>query len=678
MSLKKTKKTIVKSILFFTLMMFFLDKPVFAQDTTLDAEEVLEFTLEELMNMTVISASKKAEGLFDAPSVITTISAKEINDFGARNIYEVLERSTSFYGISSYFFPNNVMALRGDLPTHINPNILFLLDGRPVRESIKGGQAIGFLTTFPVSAIQRIELIRGPGSVLYGSNAYIGVVNIITKKGEEPQLYAEVNGGSMNTIKAEATYLGAIGELKYNASLNYYNTEGWDLADSLFFAGQSRFAENKMGQDVLATNVGLEYKGFTTNVFYGQNTLGKTHHTGAAADYDARRMFANLGYTKTITDWYTLSTDVTYNRINDVFWVDAPDGIAYEMSSDDMVYELTNFFKVNDKIEVTLGGSISTMSGSQYYGDNHSINEVIVSYPVDPYYFAWFSGYIQGDYRPTDWAKIVLGGQINKIPANDIDFVPRAAVILKSKKGYGTKIMYGQAFRAPYPGETDLKVGAVYGDPNLSPQIIGTLELQAFYEKEKGNIALTYFRSHQDDLISRTANTDASIPAGSVYTNAGVLDSWGLELEGKVSVSSDFYLLGSYSLQHSTANDTIDNPVLLPNHMLKLGASYDIQNMVQLSVFNSFYTSPYNYSDVYNTVKRTSIGELSAFNWLTAKAVVKMNKIFNIERPKINATIEGVNILNETVYNPEIVFKGFDAFRNRPGSAYYFGVQINL
>ncbi len=91
-----------------------------------EGDDVLEMSLEELMNITVTSASKKEEKQFDAPSVITTISAKEIEDFGGSNLYEILERSPGFYGLSSYIFRKNSIGLRGDLPGHINPRILFL------------------------------------------------------------------------------------------------------------------------------------------------------------------------------------------------------------------------------------------------------------------------------------------------------------------------------------------------------------------------------------------------------------------------------------------------------------------------------------------------------------------------------------------------------------------------
>lgn len=411
-----------------------------------DDEDIYSMSLEELMSFNVTSASKKAEDMFDAPSVIATISSQEISDFGARNVYEILERAASFYGISSYFFPQNVMGLRGDLPTHINPNILYLINGRPVRESIKGGQQIGFLTIFPINIIQRIEIIRGPGSVLYGSNAYIGVVNIITKTDSDSKLHIDANAGSLNSTKVDAAWVSQVGDLKINAGASFYKTDGFRFSDSLFYKGSARFADNNFDQNALSGNLGLNYKKFSLSAFYAGNTLGKVNHGGENADYDAKRMFVDLGYADSLTDWYTINANITYNGVNDVFWVDAPDGLAYELKSNDMLYELTNFFTLNDKLSVTLGGSVSVLKGEQFYGDGHLVAGDTIAYPVDPYTTIWSNAYVQGDYQLTDWCKFVLGGQINKVPSAKMDFVPRIATILRSQKGFGGKLMYGQAF----------------------------------------------------------------------------------------------------------------------------------------------------------------------------------------------------------------------------------------
>ena len=78
---------------------------------------------------------------------------------------------------------HNVPAVRGDLPTHTNNHTLLLINGRPVRESNSGGWNFPVYMAYPIDMIERIEFVRGPGSVLYGTNAYTGVINVITKEG---------------------------------------------------------------------------------------------------------------------------------------------------------------------------------------------------------------------------------------------------------------------------------------------------------------------------------------------------------------------------------------------------------------------------------------------------------------------------------------------------------------
>lgn len=643
-------------------------------------------SLEELLSLKVTSASKRVEDAFDAPSVITSISAQEISDFGARNIYEVLERSASFYGLSSYFFPSNVIGLRGNLPSHINPNILFLIDGRPFRESVKGGQQVALLTAFPLNVIQKIEIIRGPGSVLYGTNAFVGVVNIITKrKGDASPIIIDVSGGNLSSFKCDAAWVGSIKEkVDISAGLNYYHTKGWEFSDSLHFQNQARYGENHFGQDALGAFLNINYNNISLNSFLGTNTLGKVHNTGEAADYLARRCFVDLAYVDTLTSWYSFNANITYNRINDIFWVDAPNDLAYEIEANDFIYELTNHFTITDKWNVLLGGSVSLLSGEQYFGDSNSIGGEVVPYPIEPYNTIWYNAYLQSDYSPTEWLKFVAGVQANQVPSTAFDFTPRVSAIARANNGLGVKLMYGRAFRAPFPGETKIYTAAVRGVSDLIPQKIQTYEIQAFYSKPKGNIALTYFNSMQKDIIDWVDNDNANYASRFQYANIGRMDSWGLELEGKVVIDERLFLTGSYAYQYNKNINDLANGSLLPNGMLKIGASYDFRELFSISVFDQYYTSPYNYSDVYKNEddyvdrNRTGEGELSSFHWLTAKLKVDMNTVFGFASPKVKLTTEMVNVLNKTVYNPEMIFNGFDAIQTRANRTSYLGLQFTF
>ena len=668
-------------IIILTLYILLIPCHVYPQ-LSYDTLDLFSLSLEELLNLEVTSASKKSEEIFDAPSVITSISSNEISDFGARNIYEVLERSASFYGLSSYFFPSNVVGLRGNLPTHVNPNILFLVNGRPFRESILGGQQVALLTSFPLHIINKIEIIRGPGSVLYGTSAYIGVVNIITKKkGDSEPIVVDVSGGSLSSVKVDASWLGSIKNLNINSGINFYKTKGWEFSDSLFFAGQARFGENNFGQNAISGFLNLDFKNFSLNTFHGKNMLGKVHNTGEAADYKASRSFVDLGYSDTITNWYSLKANITYNNINDIFWENATNGLAYELKSNDLIYELTNYFSPTDNLNFILGGSVSVLKGEQFFGDEHTVGGEVVEYPIEPYTTIWYNSYLQADYKPTSWLKLIVGAQANKIPSTNIDLTPRIAAIVRSNNGLGVKLMYGRAFRAPSLSENEVNVIGVRGNENVTPEKIGTFESQLFYSKEAGSVSLTYFNSKQTDIISRAPNTDTTISNNSIYVNSGRHNTWGLELEGKVIIDHRLFITGSYSYQINKNNDGIENQSLLPNSMFKLGVSYLYRDSFTFSVFNQYYSSPHNFSEINDLDDRNRQGEgsLSSINWLTAKLKLNMNTLLKINKgPKIQFTTEVVNALNQTVYNPEIVFNGFDAIQTKPNRTFYVGMQLNF
>ena len=522
-------------------------------------EELSSLSLEELIEISVVSASKKSEGLQEAPSIIVTISSEEIADFGGNNLYEVLERATGFYGISSYIFPQNAIALRGDFPNHSNPNILFLINGRPFRESPKGGQNVGILTTFPLTSIKQIEIIRGPGSVLYGSNAFTGVVNVITKEYSEPEVTAFAGGGSFGTVQAMVNGGTSLGKLKISSGLQYFNQEGWDFADSTRVnGGVSQYGENKYGDNLIAGNLDLAYESFKLSGFYGYNEMGRL--TGVFSepdDYITERLFLDFGWQDTlIADVYSMSANVTYNHVNDDF----VSTVVEDIAGNDWIFELTNYFKVNEKIDLLIGGSAYSQSGEQERRG--------IGFAIAPYTQEWYNAYTQFNYKTNEWLNFVAGGQINKVPNADADFVPRISAVTRFSSGFGTKLSYGEAFRAPYPGETVVMVPAVEGEPDLIPETVSTFEAQVSHFKNKGNVALTYFRSNSSDKITRIANPTLG-GAPRIYANIGEVTSSGLELEGKYFFIGNSYLLGSYAYYTNQDENEEENVANIPAHSLK-------------------------------------------------------------------------------------------------------------
>ena len=160
-----------------------------------------------------------------APSNVTVISQEEIQDSGAKTVGELLDSSLGVYihneGVNS---KTDVADIRGFADTAVS-NVLVLVDGRKINTIDMSGPD---LTQIPVETIDRIEVIRGADSVLYGNNAVGGVINIITKKGEGRATGSvEYDGGSYGASSENINVGGSEKGLSYQMNQKYSNTDGY-------------------------------------------------------------------------------------------------------------------------------------------------------------------------------------------------------------------------------------------------------------------------------------------------------------------------------------------------------------------------------------------------------------------------------------------------------------------
>jgi iron complex outermembrane receptor protein len=150
-------------------------------------EELLDMDIEQLMEIeveTVTTASKTAQKTTEAPSSVTVITADEIRLYGHRTLADILRSVKGFY--TSYDRSYERIGVRGfSLPGDENTRVLILVDGFRMNENVRGHGGIGHDFLLNVDLIDRVEIVRGPGSALYGSNAVFAVINVITKKGKD-------------------------------------------------------------------------------------------------------------------------------------------------------------------------------------------------------------------------------------------------------------------------------------------------------------------------------------------------------------------------------------------------------------------------------------------------------------------------------------------------------------
>lgn len=240
--------------------------PVTAQNES-DTTDFFSMSLEELMNLTITVASTEALSPRESPGIVNLITADEISRSGARDLIDVLRMIPGFeFGVDVQGIVG--VGARGNWGHE--GKILIQLDGQEMNERNFATTQLGH--HFPLEQIERIEIIRGPGSAIYGGYAELGVINIITKKGKD------LNGISVSGTygqmpealgRAEGTLMvgRSAGDVAFDAKLTVGQGNRSDRLYTDFY-GNSYDMEDNSELKNLHINSGLSYKGLGIRLIY--------------------------------------------------------------------------------------------------------------------------------------------------------------------------------------------------------------------------------------------------------------------------------------------------------------------------------------------------------------------------------------------------------------------------
>ncbi len=192
-------------------------------------ERYAELSLEELMNIPVMSVSKRDHALNDSAAAVHVLTNEEIRRSGVTSFPDAL-RLVPGMNVASINSRNWAISARGFNQMYAN-KLLVLIDGRAVYNPLFSG-VFWDLQQPMLEDVDRIEVIRGPGATLWGSNAVNGVVNLISRSADETQgLASSAGGGDVHRRMAGVRYGGRVGETYYRVSSSYYAKDDYLLSD---------------------------------------------------------------------------------------------------------------------------------------------------------------------------------------------------------------------------------------------------------------------------------------------------------------------------------------------------------------------------------------------------------------------------------------------------------------
>ena len=292
-------------------------KPVQQADPT-------QLSLDELMKAEIYSASKQWQTVAEAPASISIVTADQIQKYGYRTLAEILRSVRGVYITNDRNY--SYIGIRGFArPGDYNTRMLLLVDGHRLNDSIYDGAYIG--TEFPVDVdlIDRVEVIRGPSSSLYGGSAFFGVINVITKRGNDLKgPVTSFEAATFGTYKGRVSY----GESFRNGfemlvSASFYNSAGCDrlfyseFADPSTNNGFAVGADHDQSHSVFGNGL---YRGLRVQALYGSRKKGvptasygtvfnttDTHTTETLS-------FIDLQYTRTLQNEWDVTGRLSYNR----------------------------------------------------------------------------------------------------------------------------------------------------------------------------------------------------------------------------------------------------------------------------------------------------------------------------------------------------------------------------
>lgn len=623
-----------------------------------DRNSIFEMSLEELLEIDIAVVSKKAEPSTKAPGVVVVVPKSEFEMYGDRNLLQLMQRQPSIYTYKSFPYSDNIASFRGDLAAHSETHTLILLNGRPIRDSAQGHNFPAYLT-FPLGMLDSVEMIRGPGSVLYGSNAFTGVINLRTRAIPETNEFSISSLlGSYGYYDTTLSMAGRAGELGYAAALRSVEYDGWPyrMIDGLGAPGRE-----DSHQRSFSGTAHLAYKDFTLDIFacdIEAFQMGVMPFWFVPDDeIRTKRLFVNLGYSTPLADWLRLEFNLTYNLQENS--LSSPDVTRIGNNSSDILGEITLFANPTDKLNLVFG--FLQEYRTNYDGRGSEFQS------IRDYHYSPRSAYAQGDYEIGDSLKLIAGTQWNKSSLGDSDLISRYGIVYTPFENWGVKLLRGEAFRGPITMESDLSDPLLVGNSDLEPETITTYDAQVFYRDRNTYAAVTYFYS----TIEKQILFDYSGPVTS-YMNGGKQRFEGVEFECKHFFTPNWHILGSFMHQHSKIDEELDHSVV-PRNMFKVGMGYS-WDWGTAAVFSSYYGTP---PKVDSPV--TVNPDPKRQNLVSMNIQIDPYQWFHIPKGRASLVFKVENLLNEKTYIPTLAYAGVpNSFPYGPGRTFYGGLKITF
>lgn len=510
------------------------------------AADVAELSLDELLNTSITTASKFSQRISDSPSSATVISREEIHAHGWHTLAEALASLPGVDVTNSLDY--NFLSVRGFArPGDYNSRVLLLIDGIPSNDGVYDQALIGGDFPLDMELVERIEYVPGPGSALYGGNAMLAVVNVITRAGSSNLRSVGIGIGDRGLHRTRLSANGQDATGRHwllSASRETYRGENRLFPEWIGIGGSDGRANgmDDEGRRQLFLRYGDQQ--WSIHLLHGRRTK-EVAGSIYATDFDVPADFVDettqLGFKlkhelspvwsfdgQVFLGQYSFTSKLSY---------------AGSWESDDAG---TRWTGLNGQVTGRPWAGHVIVFGASWRGDSRWQENIGGRIESNRRITSFFG---QDEVRLADWLTANLGLRHDQDNQGHSQLSPRLGLITKLPADSVLKLLAGSAFRPPNAYESEYAYpGLQIPSDNLKPERVRTLEI-AFEQPigERGRWKVAAFSNRFDDMIGLVDDGSGIFQ----FQNVGRASTRGIELGARYRFINGAEMRGSLTRQSS-------------------------------------------------------------------------------------------------------------------------------
>jgi iron complex outermembrane receptor protein len=585
------------------------------------SEKKQEVTEEFFYSEEVEIASLKPQSVEEAPGIVSVITAQQIKDMGARDLNDVLKSVPGFqFAVPSPQFYAETYIVRGLKQTH-NTRILVMMDGVPLNDAYYGQSFLNW-GDMSLNNVKRIEIIRGPGSALYGTYAFLAVVNIITNKPEDiGGIELSAGGGSWNTKQYYILAGKRFGDFSLSGYVDYRKSDGYDnyqieqdlvsfIYSQIPFLPSVSMAPGKISVPLDSTRADLrmtykdlefqfkiqdyergsplggfsitdgfweEHKSHIAHAIYKRNISDKLSLTFKGNYYYRQYYINGQAYPKgmygPLMGGLQAQGFFTNGLLGEARFKEHSAGLQslfdYQVNPENMfTFGIEYTYLRTDKPDARANVDPITRMQSNQLHDFKASGFGFMEQDADRKVAA---ALIQDTFQLGDSLNITMGLRIDHYSEFGNAVNPRLSVVWKAMDKTNIKLLYGHAFRAPTFSELYMLHRSQVGNENLGPEKVRSFEVGINHKlTSKVNLNINYFYNSLTDVILPTGKIvfEGSSPQ---LENSGKVNAQGIEAEFKVNLEKNTSAYFNYS--YAKAKDELTDEIIpnVANNLFNFG-----------------------------------------------------------------------------------------------------------